>query len=368
MKIHIAHVLYSFEVGGLENMLVNLINAMDCNRFSHSIYVFCNKVQALGKIKSGNASTIVVKRIFPNDPTIIFRLAHAIRKGKPDIVCTYNWSGIDGIIAAKSAGVKTIIHSEHGFNIGEIHRQKKRRILARRFLFKYCDKVITVSKTLERWLTEIVGIEDAKITYIPNACDTNKFFPGKELEKRKKWGIGEDDIVIGTVGSLKELKNQKTLIEAFTQISRTDLKLLIVGDGPERERLEDLTSSLGAKDKIIFTGIVSDTACFYRAMDIFVLPSLAENAPSALLEAMATGLPIIATDVGDVRYMLDDTKGGIIVRPKDARAITDGINCFLDRPSLAKEKSNFVRKRVKELFDLDRMIKTYEKLYLSYDL
>jgi sugar transferase (PEP-CTERM/EpsH1 system associated) len=371
VKIHIAHILYSFGAGGLENTLASLINSMDCDRFSHSIYTFCDEFETFKKITLKDVDKIAVKRAFPNDPTVVFRLAGAIKRKKPDIVKTYNWSGTDGIIAAKLVGVKHIIHSEHGFDLEEMHKQKIRRILTRRFLFNFCCKIIVVSKTLERYAVDIVKTDKNKIAYIPNGCDTSVFYPGRDLEKRKELGIAEKDIVIGAVGSLKPIKGQEVLIKAFAGLqgffspSKRTAKLLIVGDGQDRQRLELLTENLGIKDKVIFEGIVNSPASFYRAMDIFVMPSLSENCPNALLEAMATGLPIIATDVGDIRFMLDGEKGGIIVGVNNVSAIADAVENLISDPLIARGKRDFALKRLKEQFTLDKAIVAYHNIYES---
>jgi sugar transferase (PEP-CTERM/EpsH1 system associated) len=367
MKIRVMHILYSFDMGGLENNIANLINSMDHKRFSHSICIFSDKTAAFQKVKTEDVKIFIVRRRFANDPTLVFRLARLLKKERPDIACTYNWGGIEGIPASRMGGIKTIIHSEHGFDAEEIYRQKLRRIFIRRLLLEKCDKIIAVSRFIRRWLAETVKISKEKIAYMPNGCDLKIFYPGKDTEKRRSLGVEERDIVIGSVGSLKEMKGFDELVTAFAKIAkeRDSLKLLLIGDGPQKDGLKRLAENLGVAKKTIFTGEIIETAFLYRAMDIFVLPSLAENFPIALLEAMATGLPIVATDVGDVRYMLDEENGGVIVKVKDAPAISRGVEYLLDDRTEAIRRSGFARKRVEELFSLDRMAAAYGSLYLK---
>jgi len=368
MKIRIVHMLYSFGLGGLEGMIAGLINRMDRSIFSHSICVFCDELASLKKIDPGIAVDVhVIKRHFSHDPSVVIRLSGVLMKIRPDIVRTYNWAGMEGIVAAKLCGLRNIVHSEHGFDISEIYKQKKRRIAARRLLLKNCVKVIAVSKGLQRWLVEDVKVDSDKVAYIPNGCDISEFYPGKDAEVRRKLGIREDDIVVGTVGSLVELKDQKSLIEAFGRLAgpRNNIKLMLVGDGPMRNELERLSRAAGVKEKTIFTGRVTGPASFYRAMDIFALPSLSENMPNVLLQAMATGLPVIATDVGDVGHILDGEERGIIVKPKDIDAMEQGIKLFLDHPELGKDMGSAARKRIEEAFDILRIKNAYEKLYES---
>lgn len=366
-KIYIMHILYGLGMGGLEKRLTSLINDMDKNVFSHSICTFSDDFKGREYIKNMETKYFLIKKKYGNDFTVPLRLAGLLRKEKPVIVRTYNWSGIYGIIAARLSWIPIIIHSEHGFNIDEMYQKKNRRIIARRILLSGVDKIIAVSKGLEKWLHCDIGIPQDKIAYISNGCDLDSFRPGKNDLGRRGLGIEEKDFVIGTVGTLNELKDQKTLISAFAQINKNNssLKLLIVGDGPERKGLETLGQHLGVAKNIIFTGIVKGPQEIYRVMDIFVLPSRSENCPNAILEAMATGLPIVATNVGDVGYMLGGENGGIIVNPGNAVAIANGIKQFLDDPNDAKARGCFSRKRAEELFDSKKVVSLYGKLYLD---
>lgn len=365
--IRIMHILHSFDVGGLETVIANLINRMDAGMFLHSICVFSKRTGALHLINDRNINVFIINRNFKHDPTVIFRLARLLKAEEPDMARTYNWGAVEGIIAAKLAGIKHIVHSEHGFDIDEILIKKKRRVLVRKILLRFCDKVITVSQVLQRWLVETVGIDANKLAYIPNGCDLNRFYPGRDEKIRNILSVKKNEILIGSVGSLKDLKDHGNLIRTFAAVNRycPDLKLVLIGDGPKRKDLEALAREQDVSNKVVFTGAVVDTAPFYRAMDIFVLPSLSENAPNVLLEAMASGLPIIATDVGDVRYMLDGEQGGIIVKPKDTEAVARGIGYFVKNISAAREKGNFVRNRAEKMYGMNDMVRAYQSAYLT---
>jgi sugar transferase (PEP-CTERM/EpsH1 system associated) len=363
MKTSVTHILYSFGIGGLENGLANLINKMDRDKFDHTVCVLSDEVSGFVKITDTPVRTFKIKRMFRHDPTLVPRLACFLRKQRPDMVRTYNWGAVEGIIAAKISGINTVIHSEHGFDMDEVVKQRARRVVARRALLRYCDMIIVPSAGLKQWLTEKVKIDGKKIEYIPNGCDTGVFFPGKAPHIREGLGISDADIVVGTVGTLKEIKGQRVLIEAFSEIRAPGLKLVIVGDGPDRKALEDMAGDMGVSNEVFFTGAVSDTAEVYRCMDMFVLPSLSENSPNCLLEAMSTALPVVASDVGDVRHITDNGAAGVIVRPRSPRELARAIQGLLGDRETAREKGIRARKRIEGHFSLGNMADGYERAY-----
>ena len=367
-QIHVMHVMHSFDIGGIEQALAEEVNGMNSDEFRHSICVFSPQFEAMSKIRSDRKlETFIIKRRFRNDPSVLFRLVRLMRKERPDVVHTRNWGGAEGILAAVLAGVRGIIHAEHGFDYEEIEERarKKRRIFARRFLLKMCKKVVVVSKNVQNWLIETVKVDAGKLIRIHNGCDLMKFHPGREPEKRKELGIRETDIVIGTVGRLKALKNPEASLRAFSDLALSEprLKLMFVGDGPQKGELIAKAREKNVLDRVIFTGNMKDLAPYYRVMDLFVLSSLSEQCPKAVVEAMASGLPIVATDVGDVREMLGGDKGGIVITPRDDYAMAQGIGFFLKNQRSAEEKGKFVRERAELLFGLDRVIRDYAALY-----
>ncbi|MCM8761517.1 MAG: glycosyltransferase, partial [Candidatus Omnitrophica bacterium] len=253
----------------------------------------------------------------------------------------------------------------HGFDADEVDVKKTRRVFARRFFLNRCSRVIAVSKCLRRWLIEDVKIEKSKVLYIPNGCDMNEFHPGRENALRKSLGIGAEDVVIGNVGTLCRIKDHNSLIKAFQGVAKRHphTRLLIVGDGPLKKELEALISAGGISDRVIFTGRIKDTAPYYRVMDIFVLTSLSENMPNALIQAMATGIPVVATDVGDIRDITGPNIGAVIVRPKDVEAVEKGILYFLGCPDEAKRVGDALRRKAEASYDIEKISKEYEALY-----
>jgi len=360
------HVVSTFNIGGLEMGIIDVISRLPKEKFSHSFCVFSEDLGAFKRLENQGVALFIIKRFFANDPSTIIRLIFLLRKERPDIVRTYNWGGVEGILAAKLSGINSlIIHSEHGFSISEVKKKKTRRILARRLLLKYCYKVIAVSRVLKEWLVKDVKIPENNIMCIPNGCDTVRFHPGREMLRRTALGIAENDIVIGNVGALKKIKGQDLLLRAFSVLTKKfeNLKLLIIGEGPERNYFHCLAVELGVENNVIFLGETVETEVFYRVMDIFILSSLSEAMPHVLLEAMSTSLPIIATDVGDVRSMLGESEAAIMVNPGDVDALTRSVEYFLSNNIVDKKVVSFLRQKVEADFSIDKMVDSYINLY-----
>ena len=194
MKIRIVHVLYSFGLGGLEGMVAGLINNMDADTFSHSICVLHDDLASFKKIRAGGASVYVIKRHFTHDPSVVIRMAALFRKIRPDIVRTYNWAGMEGIVAARLSDIKTVIHSEHGSGIVEAHRAC--RAIERRILLKNCAGIIAVSKAIQSWLVGYIRIGAESNTKELTAIDPKKMSLRRKVQKpisdiihTKKWVI-----------------------------------------------------------------------------------------------------------------------------------------------------------------------------------
>jgi len=370
-KIVVMHVLYSFGIGGLEACIAELINRMNPDRFSHHLCLLSDQMACMGKIwKPEGIQCHVVRRRFQHDPTLFLRLCALMMRVRPDIVATYNWGAIEAVIAARLSGIRRVIHSEHGFDIDEIYQQKRRRVLARRLILNACEKVIVVSKQLQNWLIDKVKVEPDRVVFIPNGCDLQRFRKPECQSLRESLNISGTDTVIGAVGTLKELKDPKTLILAFAKVakSRGGLKLLFVGDGSQRHELEALANREGVSESVIFVGSVQDPAPYFSLMAIYVLASLYENLPMALLEAMAMGLPIIATDVGDVREALGDGEAGLLIRPQDVEGLRNALDQYVIHPEIARKKGKCAASRVVRLYSLATIIRRYEAVYMQTEI
>jgi glycosyltransferase involved in cell wall biosynthesis len=217
-----------------------------------------------------------------------------------------------------------------------------------------------------------VGIPERKIIQIINGVDAEKYKPdGNKKEARARIGIPQDVLVIGTVGRLDPVKDQRTLIKAFGLLTRArnkanlskDLRLLIIGSGSNQRELKTVAHKEGVVDKVFFLGERNDVPELLQVMDVFVLPSIAEGISNTILEAMACGLPVIATTIGGNPEVIDDGKTGLLFKPGDHDRLAHLLARYCDDPFLRNNHGANGRARVEDNFSLSRMVREYDELY-----
>jgi len=365
--VKVTQIIHSLNPGGLENGIINLVNNMDDFKFENTV---CCLTQG-GDFEKRLNKNIKVSKMFKkpgNDYQLYIKLIKYLKEIKPTIVHTRNWAGMDGIIAAKMARVPIIIHGEHGFEIADlISQNRKRKFIRKLVLSTMVDKIVTVSKNLKNRLINEIKIKPEKIIHIPNGVDTNKFNIYRKEFTRKKFGFKKEDFIIGIVARLDPIKNHKTLFFAFKEIVKNypQVKLIIVGDGPLREELKEKSYQLGIKNKVIFMGERDNVSEILKTFDIFVLPSLNEGMSNTILEAMATGIPVIASNVGGNPELVIDGRTGFLFSPNDVESLVQKIKTYILHPELKQKHGYNARKRVEEKFSLDQMVRRYEELYVE---
>lgn len=359
------HVLDSLGIGGLENGVINLINKMDRERFSHAICCIGQSGKSAERLLVEGVEIFEMKKGEGKELLLPFRLARVFKKNRIDIVHTRNWGAVDGIIGAKLAGVNIIVHGEHGRDIVDPDGSNRKRNVIRRGLSFFVNRYVTVSKALREWLITVVGINERKIQAICNGVDTLIFNPDEKCLVRSKYGHNDDEIIIGTVGRLDPVKNQRLLIKAFAQLKSKyiNITLLVIGDGPCREDLERLVEDLDLKQKVSFLGMRDNVPELMKLLDIFVLPSIIEGISNTILEAMATGLPVIATSVGGNPELVVDGKTGYLVPGEDIGSLEKALETYIHNPAIVKQHGTAGRERAVKEYALDKMVNNYETLY-----
>jgi sugar transferase (PEP-CTERM/EpsH1 system associated) len=363
--IRILHVLHSFSAGGMENGIVNIINRSP-EHLNHELCFLSKGGEFLQRLTRAIPYHELNKRP-GNDIRAIFRLGEFFRSRKFDIVHTRNWGGLDGVMAACLTATPTVIHSEHGRDIEDPAGKNRKRILARRALAFRAKKFVAVSRDLLRWLELEVRIRTKKLVFIPNGVDTERFRPGRDSALRNTLGIANEEFVVGSVGRLDPVKNYEGLIEAARQLNREghNVRLMIAGDGPERPRLERILRESPLTPRPLLLGQRADADHLYHVFDTFVLNSIAEGMSNVLLEAMASGLPIICTEVGGNVELVKHNHNGFLVPPNDSGALAAAIYQSMTSPDARKTYGESSRRFAVEHFSLERMIKQYAALYES---
>lgn len=362
-KITVLHIIDSFNMGGMENGLLNIINESADKEICHEICCIKKSGEAAGRLKK-KIKIYELNKKEGNSWHIYPRLIRVIKAAGPDIVHTRNWGTIDGIIAAPIAGVKRVIHSEHGWSVDDPMGKNIKRRFIRWLLSCFVNQFIAVSEDICRWFQTSCWIRYSKISHIINGVDAKKFKPDDNTQIIKsKLGLSPDDFIIGAVGRFDPIKNFDILIKAFAWGEHKNITLLMVGDGRERSRLARLAKNCGVAEKTIFLGERKDLPELYKIMDVFILPSRNEGISNTILEAMATGLPVIATDVGGNSELVTHNETGILIKPNSVESIVEAIRMYINHPELTRLHGKNSRQKVLTKFTLNRMVSEYTSIY-----
>lgn len=361
-KARVAQVIPSLQVGGLQKVVVRLVDRFR-GRMDHLVLTPAGDGPLRPRFGPGVDVIALAER--PGSPKLnALRMARVFRAWRPDVVHTRNWTCIDAILGARLAGVPVVIHGEHGREAGDPEGRNGLRRRVRRLLAPLVTEFVAVSRDLARWLVEDVGVPPAKVTQIYNGVDTEAFSPADKEAARRTLGIRDGAVVIGTVGRLDPVKDHRGLLEAFGRTARhPHAQLVVVGDGPCRAELEQVGRRLGLDGRVLMLGERQDVARILRALDVFVLPSLGEGISNALLEAMASGLPVIATRVGGNPELVDHDVTGMLVSPRSAEALAAAFDRYLSDPGLIRKHGEAGRQRALHDFSLERMFGAYDSLY-----
>lgn len=369
--ITVAHVIFRLDTGGLENGLVNLINRSSTLSIRHIVICMTHATAFRKRIERDDVPIVELHKKPGKGTSIYWRFWRAIRQLRPDIVHTRNVNTLELQFFAALAGVRGRIHGEHGWDVHDLHGTSRKYRWLRKLMRPFVKHFIVVSEDLGDYLESAVGVHADRVTLIRNGVDTHKFRPAGAAGGRSAVSAvnGGRALRIGAVGRLQEVKNHRLLVQAFLEVLRRRPELrdrvhvTIVGDGPLRAELIAALEKGGAAGLYSLPGESAHVEKDLRDLDIFVLPSRNEGISNTVLEAMGTGLPVVATRVGGNAEIVRDGETGLLVADDDVDDMASAILAYVDSPELRKRHGEAGLADAVERFSLERMVADYTAIY-----
>jgi glycosyltransferase involved in cell wall biosynthesis len=360
--MRILQIVDTLDFGGAEKVLVALANGLASD---HEVSVCCiSHSGALASELDTRVEVFAMGRGLGNDYGIPRRLADVMQRRGIEVVHTHNWGVfLEGGVAAALARIPVAVHTVHGpyqaCAAGWLARLKRRmRHAAERRMAHRFRRIVAVSDSVAKYIPELIGIEASRVCTIHNGISEG-------APRALKHSGESDSLTFVTVGRLDAIKNQAMMIRAFARVSRSlqRSRLVIVGDGPERSALERLVTDLDMADKVTFTGFRSDVDAALRDADVFLMSSRYEGISIAMLEAMRSGLPIVATAVGGVPEMVADERTGLLVPSEDEQAFTAAMCRVAGDARMRREMGESARTLQACEFSLPAMLSRYQSIY-----
>jgi sugar transferase (PEP-CTERM/EpsH1 system associated) len=363
----IVHLIYRFDVGGLEKVMIDTINSL--TDYEHVVVALteankksCDMLERPSKIyelhKKPGKDLSIWKKLF----ALFLQL-------KPRILHSYNLATLEYQLLAFMMRVPLRIHAEHGRDASDPEGINPKYRYLRKLVSPFIHNWVPVSHDLSIWLADFIAVPKAKIKLIYNGIDTDFFEPSSHRDRQVFEGFAlEHDIVVGTIGRLDPVKNQSIMIDAYQLVCekkpslKDSLKFAIIGSGPLADDLDTRIINAGLQDQIWLPGARYQIRELLDAMDIFILPSIAEGIPMTLLEAMSMEKPVIASNVGGIPEILDDDNG-IMVAPRNASQLADAILFVIENHEKSIIMRNCARQKIIGKFSLRKMIDQYSSLY-----
>lgn len=366
----VVHLIYRLDFGGLETLLAQCVNRMPAHKYRHAIVCLTDYSDFSKKITRPDVAIFALHKrpgLGLETHAAIWRL---LRRLQPSILHTYNISTLEYAATALLAGVPVRVHAEHGRDAGDPNGTNWKYNFLRRMLRPVVDKFVPVSDDLKRWFTETIKVPDTKNLLINNGVDTSQFISRPERRAPATAAhFPENCFVIGTVGRIQDVKNHAGLVDAFIQFRallpshKERLRLVIIGDGPLLPGLKAKVRDAGLNDLVWLPGARDDIAELLQTFSVFAMTSIAEGTPVVLLEAMASGLPVVATKVGGMPEVIIDQVTGQLVPVSDAPAFARALSVYLLAPELATQHGAAGRAQIERKYSIEAMLEAYTGLY-----
>jgi len=368
-KTRLVQITHDLDLGGLQQVVYNICRTIDRNKFDVSVIClrergcFAADVEALGI-----PVYLVEQKADGVDYFGFFKVARLLREIGADVIHTHNTQPfMDGTIGAMLAGVSTVIHTDHA----RVFPDKTRYMVIEKLMSLYAYRVVGCSQHTSQQLIRYEKISPSKIVTIPNGIDGSRFEVSIDKQaKRAELGLRPSGPVMGLAVRLSDQKGITFLLKAMPTIlkSHPDTTLLIAGDGDLKSALQQEAADLGIGANVVFCGPRKDIPELLKLLDIYVLPSKWEGLPMVILEAMAAGCPVVATNVGGNATAVIDGTTGRLIPPESPDALIKALVPLLDSESLRAQYATQARKLFDEKFTADAMTRQYERLYMRTPL
>ena len=370
-RLCIVHVVYSFSVGGLENVIVQLINQLPADRFEHVVLSLTTIGDFKNRIAQQGVRFIELHKPPGHAVALYPKIYQLLRVIKPDVVHSCNLAALEIVPLCWLARVPLRIHAEHGWDTHDPQGKSTRYQRLRRAYKPFVSHYVAVSKDLDDYLERAIGVPQFRRSLITNGVDTQAFSPAQGAPSAVPgcpFVLGENWL-LGTVGRLQSVKNQPLLVRAFVRLLQDHpeaairMRLVVVGEGPLRAEIETLLADANVSHLAWLAGARDDVADVLRMLNCFVLPSQAEGTSCTLQEAMACGLPVVATAVGGTPDLLKHGESGFLVDSDDEAAMANAIWALYTDKAKTLRLAQTARDWALQNFGLDAMVHSYESLF-----
>jgi len=367
----IVFVIGTLDIGGTERQLVQLAARLDRCRFRPIVCCLSSGGLLRAPLEAAGVPVEVVGfrglTVFRHPLAVcrqLAELARVMRRHRPAIVHSLLfWAYVLGTYAAKATRVPAVLSSRRG--LGLFKEERWHYLFLERLANRMTDLIVANSEAVKRDVLRQEKLEPSRVRVIYNGVDSSLYEFPPDPALRASLGIPEQTRIVGVVANLIHYKGHRFFLQACSDVKRKipEARFLLIGDGPLRGALQSLARDLGLEEEVLFLGIRQDIPQLLSLMDVAVLPSLEEGFPNAVLEAMAAGKPVVATEVGGVPELVVPGKTGLLVSPGDPQGLASAITALLQDAARAQELGRAGRDRVRAEFGLDRMVRETEELY-----
>jgi L-malate glycosyltransferase len=355
----ILHVSSTFDAGGAQVRVCRMINHWG-DKVEHFVAAHDGRYGARSLVDDSAPVTYLHDMPFKS----LWALGRYLRNAQVDLICSYNWGAMDVLLANRLLARRPIVHHEEGFGQDEAYKQNPKRVIYRRLAFPGVTKIVAVSHNMERICRDIWKQPESRIIYVPNGIDIEKFSIGPQAGSIPGFARGPNELIVGSVARINEIKNLPLLVEAVAQLRQHyPARLVIVGEGPHADAVHAAARTHNMQDALIMPGFLPNPHDYVGHFDIFALSSNSEQFPISLVEAMAAGLPCATTDVGDCKDMLSDGNKPYVTAIGDVAGFAASLRSLAKDADLRHKLGAANRADARRRFSFDAMMRSYADLY-----